>query len=62
LTDARRHAKRAVVPRLVESLRPLNPSVEEVETILGSFREARSPLAEVVSARDVSTRLVERWD
>ncbi len=59
VTDARRHARRAVVPRLVESLRPLDPSSEEVELILGSLREDRSPLAEVVTAREVSNRLLE---
>jgi hypothetical protein len=62
VTDARRHARRAVVPRLVESLRPLNPSVEEVEVILGSFREVRSPLAEVIHSRDIANGLMERWD
>jgi hypothetical protein len=62
VTDARRHARRAVLPRLVESLRPLDPSVEEVEEIFESLRQARSPLAEVVNAREVSNRLLERWD
>jgi hypothetical protein len=62
VTDARRHAKRAVLPRLVEALRPLDPSVEEVELIFESLRQARSPLAEVVTAREVSNRLIERWE
>ena len=62
VTDARRHARRAVVPRLVDSLRPLDPSVEEIDLILTSLRQARSPLAEVVNARELSNRLMERWD
>jgi hypothetical protein len=62
VTDARRHARRAVLPRLVDSLRPLDPSVEEIELILQSLRQARSPLAEVVTAREVSNRLMERWE
>jgi hypothetical protein len=62
LTDARRHARRAVLPRLIGSLRPLDPSAEEVERILESFRQARSPLAEVVYPRDVTNGLLERWE
>jgi hypothetical protein len=62
LTDARRHARRAVLPRLIGSLRPLDPSSEEVEMILESYRQARSPLAEVITPRDVVNGLIERWD
>jgi hypothetical protein len=62
MTDARRHARRAVLPRLVEALRPLDPSVEEIDLVLTSLRQAKSPLAEVVSAREVSNGLMERWE
>lgn len=62
VTDARRHARRAILPRLVGSLRPLDPSAEEVEMILESFRQARSPLAEVIYPRDIINRLLDRWD
>jgi len=62
VTDARRHARRAIVPRLVQSLRPLDPSVEEIEMILDSFRQARAPLAEVVHPRDLTNRLLDHWD
>ncbi len=62
MSDARRHAKKAVVPRLVASIRPLDPSQEEVEEILASLRAAKSPLAEVVGAREISNALLERWD
>jgi hypothetical protein len=62
VTDARRHARRAIVPRLVGSLRPLDPSAEEIEMILDSFREAKAPLAEVVHPRDLVNRLMERWE
>lgn len=62
VTDARRHARRAVVPRLVESLRPLDPSAEEIDQILESLRQANSPLAEVVKARDLTNALLERGD
>ena len=61
-TDARRHARKAVLPRLIGSLRPLDPSAEEVEMILESFRQARSPLADVVHPRDVVNGLMERWE
>ncbi len=62
VTDARRHARRAIVPKLVAALRPLDPSAEEVEQIHESLRESRSPLAEVVGPRDVTNALLERWD
>jgi hypothetical protein len=62
VTDARRHARRAVVPRLVQSLRPLDPSAEEVDQILESLRQAKSPLAEVLHPRDLTNALLERWD
>jgi hypothetical protein len=62
ITDARRHARRAVLPRLVDSLRPLDPSVEEIDLILQSLRQDRSPLAEVLNAKEVSNRLMERWE
>ena len=62
LTDARRHARRAILPRLVESLRPLDPSAEEVDDLLESYRQARAPLAEVIRPRDLTNRLLERWD
>ena len=62
LTDGRRHARRAILPRLIGSLRPLDPSAEEVDLILESFRQARSPLAEVISPRDVVNGLIERWE
>ena len=62
VTDARRHARRAILPRLIGSLRPLDPSAEEIEQIFESYRQARSPLAEVISARDVVNGLLERWE
>jgi hypothetical protein len=62
LTDARRHARKAILPRLVGSLRPLDPSAEEIDQILESFRQARAPLAEVIHPRDLTNRLLERWD
>jgi hypothetical protein len=62
LTDARRHARRKILPRLIGSLRPLDPSAEEIEAILESFRQARSPLAEVVYPRDIVNGLLERWE
>ncbi len=62
LTDARRHARKAILPRLIGSLRPLDPSAEEIEMILESFRGERSPLAEVVYARDLVNGLLERWE
>ena len=62
LTDARRHARRAILPRLVGSLRPLDPAAEEVEAIHESFRQARSPLADVVTPRDVVNGLMDHWD
>jgi hypothetical protein len=61
-TDARRHARRAILPRLIDSLRPLDPSAEEIEQILESHRADRSPLADVISARDVVNGLLERWE
>jgi hypothetical protein len=61
-TDARRHARKAVLPRLIGSLRPLDPSAEEVDMILESFRQARSPLADVVRPSDVVNGLLERWE
>jgi hypothetical protein len=62
VTDARRHSRRAILPRLISSLRPLDPSAEEVEQILESMRQAKSPLAEVVTPRDVTNGLLERWE
>jgi hypothetical protein len=62
VTDARRLARRVIVPRLVACLRPLDPSAEEIDEILESMRRARSPLAEVVSPRDLTNALLERWD
>jgi hypothetical protein len=62
VTDARRHMRRAILPRLVASLRPLDPSAEEVDQILESMSQARSPLAEVVTPRDVTNGLLERWE
>lgn len=62
VTDGRRHARLAVVPKLVAALRPLDPSSEEIEQIHESLRQARSPLAEVVKPRDVINALLERWD
>ena len=60
-TDARRHARRAILPRLVESLRPLDPSADEIDRIFESLRQAKSPLAEVLGPRDLTNRLLERW-
>jgi hypothetical protein len=62
VTDARRHARREVLPRLVEAIRPLDPSAEEIETIHQSLREAQVPLAEVINPREVSNALLERWE
>ena len=62
LTDARRHARRAIVPKLVAALRPLDPSAEEIDQIHESLRRSRSPLAEVVKPRDITNALLERWD
>jgi len=62
LTDARRHARRAVLPRLVAAIRPLDPSPEEVDEILRSLKAERSPLAEVVGPRQISNALLERWE
>ena len=62
VTDARRHARRAILPRLVGSLRPLDPSADEIDRILESLRQAKSPLAEVVRARDLTNGLLERWE
>ena len=61
-TDARRHARRAILPRLVESLRPLDPSADEIDRILESLRHAKSPLAEVIRPRDLTNGLLERWE
>ncbi len=59
-TDARRHARRAILPRLVASLRPLDPSPEEVDEVFAALRGARSPLAEVVRPRDLNDALLSR--
>jgi hypothetical protein len=62
VTDARRHARKAILPRLISSLRPLDPSAEEIEMILESFRQARAPLADVIYPRDLVNGLLERWE
>jgi hypothetical protein len=62
VTDARRHARRAILPRLVDSLRPLDPSADEIDQILESLRHARAPLAEVIHPRDLTNGLLERWE
>jgi len=60
VTDARRHARRAVLPRLVAAIRPLDPSPEEIDEIHRSLKAERSPLAEVIGAREISNALLER--
>jgi hypothetical protein len=62
LTDARRHARKAILPRLIGSLRPLDPSAEEIEMIMESYRQTRAPLADVIYPRDLVNGLLERWE
>ncbi len=62
LTDAGRHARREVLPRLVAAIRPLDPTAEEIDEIHESFRRARAPIAEVVRPREVANALIERWE
>lgn len=62
LTDARRHARKEILPRLIGSLRPLDPSADEIETLFESYRRERSPLADVIYPKDVINGLLERWE
>ena len=61
VTDNRRHARRDIMPRLVGAIRPLNPSVEEVNDILQSLKEEKSPLAEVIRPAEIHNALVDHW-
>ncbi len=61
VTDGRRYYRRAILPRLVDAIRPIDPSLEEIEAIFESLRSARGPLAEVGSAREVHHRLLDPW-
>ena len=62
LTDARRHARRAVLPRLVDAIRPLDPAPEEVDEIIQSLKADKSPLPEVIGSREINNALLERWE
>ena len=62
VTDARRHSRKAVLPTLITALRPLDPSDQEIDQILESLRQQRSPLPDVVSTRDIVNGLLERGE
>ncbi len=61
ITDAGRYYRRAIRPGLVDAIRPLEPSAEEVDEILGSIRGEKGPLVEVASARDIHRRASDPW-
>ena len=61
-TDAQRHARRAVLPRLIDSLRPLNPSDDEIQNILEGLQAEGSNLPNLISARDITAGLMHRHD
>ncbi|WP_435010248.1 hypothetical protein P12x_001498 [Tundrisphaera lichenicola] len=62
MTDGRRYARREIVPRLVSSLRPLDPNSEEIEAIFESLRQSKATLAEFLDARQMTNALLDRWD
>ncbi len=61
VTDGKRYYRRSILPRLVDAVRPLDPSAEEVDAIFESLRGARAPLADVGSAREIHSRVADPW-